>query len=146
MLEAARLGITLVTWLLADTFPAGPVGSGNDRSAFAIDYEARTVTCPGQASHNWYPTAVRGKSAIVVKFAAGTCWPCPARAQCTTARGGRSLTLPPRELHDLQAAARAGQAGKGWKHDYACRADIETTISQPSPSPDAAAPATGAWP
>jgi hypothetical protein len=131
MLEAARLGIVLVTPLLTDTSRQARDKSGYDRSAFAADYDARTVTCPqGQASHSWYPTAIRGKPAIVVQFAAGTCRPCPARAQCTTARGGRGLTLPPRDQYEVQAAARAAQAGRDWQHDYQRRAGIEATISQ----------------
>jgi transposase len=132
MLDAARnWGITLVTPLLADTSRQAREGSGYDRSAFTIDYDARTVTCPqGQASRRWTESAIRGKPAVIVQFRAGTCKPCPARAQCTTARGGRGLTLPPRELHDLQAAARASQAGKDWQDDYKRRAGIEATISQ----------------
>jgi transposase len=132
MLTAARqYGITLVTPLLAGTSRQAREKNGYDRSAFTIDYGARTVTCPqGQASHSWYPTAIRGKPAIVVQFAAATCRPCPARAQCTTARGGRGLTLPPRDLHDLQATARAGQDSRDWQDDYKRRAGIEATISQ----------------
>jgi transposase len=132
MLAAARdRGITLVTPLLADTSPQARAGNGYDRSAFTIDYDARTATCPqGQASHSWYESAIRGKPAVIVAFHARTCRACPARAQCTTARGGRGLTLPPRELHDLQAAARAGQDGKDWQQDYRRRAGIEATISQ----------------
>jgi transposase len=131
MLDAARLGIILVTPLLADTSRQAREKTGYDRSAFAIDYDARTVTCPqGNASRSWYPTTNRGKPAIVVQFAAGTCRPCPARPQCTTGRGGRGLTLPPRDLHDLQAAARAGQASTHWQEDYKRRAGIEATISQ----------------
>jgi transposase len=131
MAEAARLGITLVTPLLADNSRQARDKTGYDRSAFTADYDARTVTCPqGQASHSWYESAIRGKPAIIVTFHARTCRPCPARAQCTTARGGRGLTLPPRELYELQAAARAGQDSKEWQQDYRRRAGIEATISQ----------------
>jgi transposase len=133
MLTAARdYGITLVTPLLADTSPQARSGSGYDRSAFTIDYDARTATCPqGQASHRWTATAIRGKPAVIVQFHARTCRPCPARAQCTTAaRTGRQLALPPRDLYDLQATARAGQDTKDWQHDYSRRAGIEATISQ----------------
>jgi transposase len=131
MLEAARLGITLVTPLLADCSRQAREKAGYDRSAFTIDYDARTATCPqGQASHRWTETANRGRPAIIVQFAARTCQPCPARAQCTTARGGRGLTLPPRDQYELQASARASQDSKDWQHDYARRAGIEATISQ----------------
>jgi transposase len=117
--EAAGLAITLVTPLRADTSRQARENNGYDRSAFTPDYDARIVTCPqGHPSHHWSPATIRGKPAIIVQFAAATCRPCPARAQCTTARGGRGLTLPPRELHDLQTAARAGQDTKQWQDDY----------------------------
>jgi transposase len=131
MLDAARLGITLVTPLLADTSRQAREKTGYDRSAFTIDYDARTATCPqGHTSHRWIDTRIRGKPVISAQFAAPTCHPCPARAQCTTARGGRNLTLPPRDLHDLQTAARASQASQHWHNDYKRRAGIEATISQ----------------
>jgi transposase len=130
MLDAARnWGITLVTPLIADSSPQARSGSGYDRSAFTIDYDTRTVTCPqGQASHGWYPTA---KNIIAVTFSARTCRPCPARPQCTTAtRTGRQLAIPPRDLYQLQAAARASQDTAGWQDDYKRRAGVEATISQ----------------
>jgi transposase len=132
MLTAARdYGITLVTPLLADRSRQARDNTGYDRSAFTIDYDARTATCPqGQPSHTWTPTAIRGKPAIIVGFHPRSCRPCPARAQCTTARGGRGLTLPPRELHELQTAARASQDTTTWRDDYKRRAGIEATISQ----------------
>jgi transposase len=133
VLAAARQhGITLVTPLLADTSRQAREKKGYDRSAFAIDYGTRTVTCPeGHASRYWNETVPRGRPSVTVQFAAADCRPCPARAQCTTARrGGRVLTFPPRDLYDLQAAARAAQDGKDWQHDYNRRAGIEATISQ----------------
>jgi Transposase DDE domain len=36
----------------------------------------------------------------------------------------------PRDLHELQAAARSAQAGQPWQDDYRRRAGIEATISQ----------------
>ena len=132
MADAAGLGITLVTPLRAGTSRQARQNAGYDRSAFTIDYDARTVTCPqGATSHSWCPSTLRGHDVIAVRFRVATCRPCPARQLCTTAtRTGRQLTLPPRELHDLQAAARAGQAGKRWQDDYKRRAGIEATISQ----------------
>lgn len=131
MAEAARSGITLVTPLLADRSRQARENSGYDRSAFTIDYDARTATCPqGNASHRWYDSAIRGKPAVIIQFHARTCRPCPARAQCTTARGGRGLTLPPRDQYELQAAARAAQDSTGWQEDYKRRAGIEAAISQ----------------
>jgi transposase len=131
MREAARLGIALVTPLLADTSRQARENAGYDRPAFTLDYDARTATCPqGQSSHSWAPTVIRGKPAIHVKFAAATCRPCPARALCTTSARGRQMTIPTRDLHGLQAAARAGQGTRDWQDDYKRRAGIEATMSQ----------------
>jgi transposase len=133
MLQAARLsGTILVTPLLADTSPQARAGRGYDRSAFAINYDTRTVTCPhGAASTSWTPTRLRGNDVIAVRFPLTACRPCPARQLCTTAtRTGRQLTIPPRELHDVITSARAGQATQHWHDDYKRRAGAEATMSQ----------------
>jgi transposase len=133
MAQAARLsGTILVTPLLADTSRQARDKSGYDRSAFTIDHAARTVTCPqGAVSSSWSPTVLRGRDAIIVGFRATTCRPCPVRQLCTSAtRAGRQLTIWPREIHDLLASGRSGQAGKDWRQDYARRAGAEGTISQ----------------
>jgi transposase len=133
VLAAARdYGTALVTPLLADPSRQARENSGYDRSAFAIDYDARSVICPqGQRSRHWNQTEPRGRPSVTVAFAAADCRPCPARAQCTTARrAGRTLTFPPRELHELQTAARAAQHGRDWQRDYNRRAGIEAAISQ----------------
>jgi hypothetical protein len=133
VLDAARLfGITLVTPLPADSSRQARAGDGYDRTAFAIDYDARTVTCPrGKPSTGWTPVQQEGRDVIVVRFGITTCRPCPARELCTTARrNGRQLTILPREAHELQAAVRAGQQGEDWREDYKHRAGIEGAISQ----------------
>jgi transposase len=133
VLAAARdHGTALVTPLLANPSRQARENNGYDRSAFAIDYDARAVTCPqGRSSRHWNETAPRGRPSVTVQFAAADCRPCPARAQCTTARrNGRVLTFPPRELYELQAAARAAQDGKDWQRDYNRRAGVEAAISQ----------------
>jgi hypothetical protein len=131
MAAARGYGTVLVTPLLANHSRQAREGQGYSRQDFAVDYDARTVTCPqGQETRKWYPTAVRGRPAIAVQFPAAACRPCPARAQCTSARGGRGLCLPAREIHELQAAARAAQAGQDWQADYQRRAGIEAAISQ----------------
>ena len=130
--EAAQLGIVLVTPLLASTSWQARTETGYDRSAFTIDYDTRTVTCPqGHTSHSWYPTTTRGKDILTVAFPRRTCQPCPARTLCTTStRTGRHLGIPPRDLHELQTTARASQDTRHWQEDYKRRAGIEATISQ----------------
>jgi transposase len=132
VLAARERGTALVTPLLADNSRQARQNAGYDRPAFALDYDARTATCPqGQASQRWQPTRCRGKDVIVVRFPAAACRECPARAQCTTsARYGRQLMIPPREHRDLITAARAAQDEKDWQRDYNRRAGIEAAISQ----------------
>ena len=128
----ATFGITLVTPLLADTSPQARAGAGFDRTAFAVDFDARQATCPqGQASSHWNPVTQRGTDTIVITFAKGTCGPCPVRAQCTTSGSGRrQLTVPPRQVHEAQLAARATQDTRDFQARYALRAGVEGTIRQ----------------
>jgi len=57
------------------------------------------VTCPA------HQTAPIVPGATTVQFAAAVCHPCPLRAACTTARGGRSIAIHPQEalLQSLRA-------------------------------------------
>jgi hypothetical protein len=128
----AAFGITLVTPLLADTSPQARAGAGYDRAAFAVDFDAEKATCPqGATSASWTPCTQRGTEAIVVRFAGADCRPCPVRPHCTTAtRGGRQLTLRPREIQQVLDQARAAQDTKEWQADYALRAGVEGTVHQ----------------
>jgi transposase len=132
VLAARERGTALVTPLLADNSRQARQNAGYDRAAFALDYDARTATCPqGRLTRRWHPVTDRGKPAIVVQFPASACRDCPARDQCTTSkRNGRQLMIPPREHRDLLAAARTAQDGKDWQRDYRRRAGIEAAISQ----------------
>ena len=133
VLDAARLfGVTLVTPLRTDSSRQARAGDGYDRSAFAIDYDARTATCPqGKPSTGWTPVRSEGHDKIVVRFGITNCRPCPARELCTNAtRNGRQLTILTREVHELQAAIRPGQQDQDWQDDYKRRSGIEATISQ----------------
>jgi Transposase DDE domain/Transposase domain (DUF772) len=125
-------GIDLVAPLLADTSPQAKAGVGYDRASFAFDFDAHTATCPqGQVSASWTPCLQRGAAQIVVTFPRSTCDPCPVRALCTSRqKGGRQLTVPPQEVHEVQARARAEQATKDWQARYAVRAGVEGTINQ----------------
>jgi hypothetical protein len=125
-------GVRLVTPMLADTSPQARAGEGFDRSGFAVDWPARTVTCPqGKTSTWWTPASQRGTDVIVVKYAGEVCQPCPAKAKCTTAtHGGRQLTLRPQPVQQALDAARAEQTTKQWQTRYARRAGVESTIAQ----------------
>jgi hypothetical protein len=107
--EAARHGIALAGPLLADTSAQARAGAGYARADFIIDYDRQAVTCPrGKTATSWTPCAQRGKNAIVAQFSAADCGPCPARSLCTKGKR-RQLTLPPRDMAEAQAAARAAE-------------------------------------
>jgi hypothetical protein len=129
-----RWGVTLLTPLLADQSRQAKAGAGYDRAGFTIDFDAQQAICPqGQTSTWWSPATQRGTDAIVIKFAAQTCRGCPVRDQCTRStspRVGRQLTVPPREVHHAQLAARATQDTPDWQARYATRAGVEGTIRQ----------------
>jgi transposase len=128
--EAAMHGIALIGPLLADTSAQARAGNGYARADFTIDYDTRAVTCPqGKTSASWTPCTQRGNDAAVVHFSAADCGPCPARALCTTGKR-RQLTLPPRDLAEAQAAARAAEKTIPFQADYARRAGVEGTMHQ----------------
>src|SRR5512142_1605829 len=128
--EAARHGIALIGPLLADTSAQARAGAGYARADFAIDYDAGAVTCPqGKTAASWNPCTQRGKDAIVVCFSAADCGPCPARSLCTKGKR-RQLTLPPRDMAEAQAAARAAERTIPFQADYARRAGVEGTMHQ----------------
>jgi transposase len=125
-------GIALIGPLLADTSAQARAGNGYARADFTIDHDAKTVICPqGKRSVSWTPCTQRGKNAIVATFSASDCAPCPARSLCTTSgRNRRQLTVPPRDLAEAQAAARAAGKTIGFQADYARRAGVEGTMHQ----------------
>jgi transposase len=132
VLGARSAGIDVVTPLLADTSAQARAGAGYDRAAFTFDFDTRTATCPqGNTSATWNPVVCDGKPKVVVTFAGAHCLPCPVRALCTTSKAGRrQLTVPPREVHELQTAARTAQKSRAWQARYAVRAGVEGTINQ----------------
>ena len=119
---------------MADTSRQARAGAGYDRASFTIDFDTEQARCPqGQTSTWWNSVTQRGTDAIVIKFAAGTCRPCPVRDQCTrstSSKVGRQLTVPPREIHHAQHAARTSQDTPDWQARYAVRAGVEGTIRQ----------------
>ena len=130
--EAARHGIALIGPLLADTPAQARAGNGYARADFAVDYGSKTVTCPqGRTAASWTPCTQHGKDAIVATFSASDCGPCPARSLCTTSgKNRRQLTVPPRDLAQAQAAARAAENTIPFQADYARRAGVEGTMHQ----------------
>jgi len=84
-----------------------PVTNGGrfPKTDFDIDLEGRSVTCPARETTT-DARAVRdhkGRPATRFVFAAATCAACPFMTQCTTASGGRQVTVG---LHDESPGIR----------------------------------------
>lgn len=86
---------------------------------FTIDEQARTVTCPG--GHTRVMSAKR-----TVTFGA-VCADCPLRAVCTTAAGGRSMSIHEHEA--LLRAARVQARTPEFQQAYPTRSTVERIIS-----------------
>jgi IS5 family transposase len=74
------------------------VPGGFTRDDFAVDLQAKTVTCPAG-----YTVAITPAGRAVFDW---RCGPCPLRQRCTRAKHGRTLNLHPYEA-ELAAARRA---------------------------------------
>lgn len=108
-------------------------GQGYDISAFRVDWEAQTATCPaGHTSVTWHPGHDRwGNAVIHIDFHQRHCRPCPYRSLCTHAKNEpRELTLKPRAEHEALLTARERQTTADWQAQYAVRAGIEGSLSQ----------------
>jgi len=129
----ARHGIELV----------GPVGQGNqwqsrnpgafDTDAFTIDWDALTAVCPRGHRNTWSGNGIdrHGKPRVMFTFSLTDCTPCPVRSRCTRAKtAARTITLRPREQHELLRDLRTEQQTEQWRQRYAARSGIEGTISQ----------------
>jgi len=97
--------------------PAVPGGFTIDD--FAVNEEQGTVTCP--AGH---VRPMSGKRSVT--FGA-VCATCPLRQLCTTAAGGRSMDIHPRDA--LLRAARAQARTPEFQAAYPTRSNIERTIA-----------------
>jgi Transposase DDE domain/Transposase domain (DUF772) len=97
--------------------------NGYSKDHFTIDLAAGTVTCPAEHTVT-IGTGARRRSA---RFGA-RCQSCPLRAQCTTARRGRVISI-----HSHEAAlqhAKARQRDPAWQQDYRThRPVVERKIS-----------------
>lgn len=97
-----------------------PVPGGFTSDDFAIDFDARTVTCP--ADHT---VAITPSGAAQFEK---HCRSCPLRTQCTTAKRGRRLTISEHEqlLRQARAVARTAE----WQAEYRQhRPMVERTIA-----------------
>lgn len=96
---------------------------------FQVDQAQKHAVClAGRTQESWTRRRQRdGSWATVIRFG-NRCTDCPLRAQCTTAKGGRSLTI--HEYRDLLEARRAEAKTPEFQEAMKRRAPIEGTISQ----------------
>jgi transposase len=89
------------------------------KTAFALDLEATSATCPaGQTTQDFKPSPTGGGQ---FHFAAVVCAACPVRAQCVRGVGGRTVSMHPQER--LLQEARALQASPAFA-DYRRRRQV----------------------
>jgi hypothetical protein len=94
------------------------------KDRFTIDLDTRTVTCPAGATATI--AARTGRHTGTAHFGA-VCAECPLRAQCTTAAGGRTITIG--AFENYLVAGRERQHDPIWKADYrATRPKVERKI------------------
>jgi len=92
--------------------PPAAVKGHFPQDRFAIDLDAGMVTCP--AGLTVPIQAGGGRHAGQASFGAA-CRTCPLAARCTTASGGRTITIGPHEAR--LAAAGQAQASPAWQAD-----------------------------
>jgi transposase len=126
-------GVTIVGPVAADPSWQAREATGFDNSAFTINWETHTATCPqGKQSRKWQPdTDVAGQEVIQIRFAKQDCQACPMRTACTRAKTEpRTLTVRTQGDHEVLQAARQRQKTVEFQEQYAQRAGIEGTLSQ----------------
>ena len=98
------------------------------KTDFEIDLEAGAVTCPArETTTDARPVKDhKGRPATRFVFATSTCGACPFQTQCTTAKGGRQITVG---VHEARiAAARAAQVEPETKALLRRRSKVERKI------------------
>ena len=102
-----------------------PIAPGGrfTKDDFAIDLEARTVTCPaGQVAR-----FNRHGDGFQVRFRS-VCARCPLASRCTTSSSGRSIAIGPHEAR--LATGRAASRDPAWLADYrATRPKVERKLA-----------------
>jgi transposase len=107
-------------------------GAGYAVDNFQLDWERQIAICPqGHPSRGWWPIETGGKSCIRIGFRSKTCRVCPVRAACTSAKvGARQLTIYTHDTYMAMQAARQRETTDDFKHTYALRSGVESTMAQ----------------
>jgi transposase len=96
------------------------------KTAFTIDLEATSATCPaGQTTQDFRPNPAGGGQ---FRFAAAVCAACPLRRQCVRGAGGRTVAVHPQER--LLQDARAFQASPAFAAYRRRRQLVEQRIAR----------------
>jgi hypothetical protein len=103
--------------------PTPPPGGRFGKDRFNIDLDHDTITCPAGVTVQ----IRRGRHGDGTASYANHCTPCPQRAQCTNAAGGRSIHVTVFEA--ALTRARHRQANPDWRADYrATRPKVERKL------------------
>ena len=95
------------------------------KSAFAIDLDAGTVTCPAGEVRSTFTLHPNGSKTYSF---GGACRDCPLRAQCTTSASGRSISVSAHEA--LLQAARAYQKTPAGRANLRKRVGVEHALAR----------------
>jgi hypothetical protein len=105
------------------TQPPTAAGGRFAKDRFVIDLGADTVTCPAEVT---VPIR-RGREGDGIAYFGEGCAACPLRAQCTSATGGRTVSVGRHEQR--LADARTEQQQPDWQADYrATRPKVERKL------------------
>jgi hypothetical protein len=96
----------------APTAAGGRFGKDRFDISLGTDLDTGTVSCPGGVTTPIRPATAGGG----IAYFGSACQACPLRAQCTTATGGRTVSIGPHE--QTLTEARARQADPAWIADY----------------------------
>jgi transposase len=96
------------------------------KTAFTLDLDARSATCPaGQTTQDFKPSPTGGGT---FRFAVELCAACPLRTQCVRGVGGRTVAMHPQE--QLLQDARALQASPAFAEYRRRRQQVEHRIAR----------------
>ncbi|MDQ1034802.1 hypothetical protein QFZ75_001218 [Streptomyces sp. V3I8] len=126
---AREHGVGLVGPIRARSTPQSRRGTVFHRDAFAIDWDAKQVTCPQDKVSRRWSTPPPLAPYVIIEFFSDDCRQCPAKAACTRT-DARKVTFLPRDLYNIQSESRTEQQTQEWLSRYALQAAVESTISE----------------
>lgn len=131
LVKAAQRGIFLVGPTRDDTSWQARSPDALGLTAFKIDWDHRSVTCPqGHQSKVWSKSkSDHGLDVIQVTFAKENCCECPVRLSCTRGQS-RRLKLRTQTAHQALESARQFQHSSAFRESYRLRAGVEAAFSQ----------------